>query len=72
MCVGRFSATSDLDFRFEKQIQLASKRALGSARTFGHGLDAAEDSVHHETIRLVSLNFRLRKRIAGVLSTTAN
>src|SRR5437773_3832727 len=27
------------------------------------------DSVHHETIRLVSLNFRLRSRMAGVLST---
>src|SRR6266404_5704665 len=27
------------------------------------------DSVHHETIRLVSLNFRLRKRIAAVLCT---
>src|SRR6266480_2439757 len=30
------------------------------------------DSVHHETIRLVSLNFRLRKRIAVVLSTIEN
>ena len=30
------------------------------------------DSVHHETIRLVSLNFRLRKRIAVVLSTIGN
>src|SRR3989442_883475 len=29
------------------------------------------DSVHHETIKLVSLNLRLRKRMAGVLSTTA-
>jgi hypothetical protein len=28
--------------------------------------------VHHETIRLVSLNFRLRKRIAVVLSTIGN
>lgn len=30
------------------------------------------DSVHHETIRLVSLNFRLRKTIAVVLSTIGN
>src|SRR6266480_1399021 len=30
------------------------------------------DSVHHETIRLVSLNFRLRKRMAVVLSTIGN
>src|SRR5438034_751838 len=30
------------------------------------------DSVHHETIRLVLLNFRLRKRIAVVLSTIEN
>src|SRR5438067_8424084 len=30
------------------------------------------DSVHHETIRLVSLNFRLRKRIATVLSIIGN
>jgi len=30
------------------------------------------DSVHHETIRLVSLNFRLRKRMALVLSTIWN
>lgn len=28
--------------------------------------------MHHETIRLVSLNFRLRKRIAVVLSTIGN
>jgi hypothetical protein len=27
------------------------------------------NSVHHETIRLVSLNFRLRNRMAAVLST---
>jgi hypothetical protein len=27
------------------------------------------DSVHHETIRLVSLNFRLRNRMAAVIST---
>jgi hypothetical protein len=27
------------------------------------------DSVHHETMRLVSLNFRLRRRMAAVLST---
>jgi hypothetical protein len=26
------------------------------------------DSVHHETIRLVSLNLRLRRRIAAVFS----
>lgn len=30
------------------------------------------DSVHHETIRLVSLNFRLRKRMATVLSIIGN
>src|SRR5437016_2254034 len=30
------------------------------------------DSVHHETIRLVSLNFRLRKRRAKVLSIIGN
>src|SRR5207249_3769011 len=30
------------------------------------------DSVHHETIRLVSLNFRLRKRMAAVLSIIGN
>src|SRR5437762_8137582 len=30
------------------------------------------DSVHHETIRLVSLNFRLRKTIATVLSIIGN
>jgi hypothetical protein len=29
------------------------------------------DSVHQETIRLVSLKVRLRKRMAAVLSTTA-
>src|SRR6266487_3696677 len=30
------------------------------------------ESVHHDTIRLVSLNFRLRKRIAAVLSIISN
>ena len=28
------------------------------------------DSVHHDTIKLVSLNFRLRKRMAEVLCTS--
>jgi len=28
------------------------------------------DSVHHDTIKLVSLNFRLRKRMAEVLGTS--
>jgi hypothetical protein len=28
------------------------------------------DSVHHEMIKLVSLNFRLRKRMAEVLCTS--
>jgi hypothetical protein len=28
--------------------------------------------VHHETIKLVSLNFRFRRRIASVLSTHRN
>jgi hypothetical protein len=28
-----------------------------------------KDSVHHDTIKLVSLNFRFRRRIASELST---
>jgi hypothetical protein len=37
----RFPAARDLDFGFEKQIQLSGKRTLGAAGALGRGLDAA-------------------------------
>jgi hypothetical protein len=36
----RFPAARDLDFRFEKQIELARERTLRAPRSFRRGLDA--------------------------------
>src|SRR5207245_9997312 len=49
---------------------ISSRKALLFLRTaYATGWTQPCDAVHHETIRLVSLKLRLRKRIAEVLCT---
>src|SRR2546430_15276257 len=53
----------------KKRSSLPAKGVLVRRAPFATVWMQPSDSVHHETIRLVSLKLRLRKRIAEVLCT---
>src|SRR2546430_17278195 len=53
----------------KKRSSLPAKGVLVRRAPFATVWMQPSDSVHHETIRLVSLKLRLRKRIAAVLCT---
>ena len=64
----RLPATLDLNLDFEKKSSLPAKTLFGRRAPFATVSMQPNDSVHQETIRLVSLSFRLRSRIALVVS----